>query len=159
MGANREWPTHIDMNATWRLMGAYKTAAKRTGCTVDDWMKHRAAGRLWCFRCRSWKMHSVFTVDRSRRGGKASCCKACMSEASTASRYGMNVDELRAFRKEYGNRCGICETTKRTVIDHDHSTGKLRGLLCPNCNSAIGKLKESPLLFAAAQAYLEKNRG
>lgn len=42
---------------------------------------------------------------------------------------------------------------------HNHSTGKLRGLLCQACNSAIGLLGENPKLFAAALAYMEKHRG
>lgn len=81
-------------------------------------------------------------------------------EASTASRYGMSVAEFRAFRQQHDHRCGICSTDERKlVVDHDHATGRARGLLCNNCNSAIGKLRESPKLFAAALAYLEKNRG
>lgn len=154
-----EWAHHIDPHATGRVLGAYKTAAQRTGCSVAEWIQERLAGRLWCFRCRCWKTQSLFTVDKSRRGGKSSTCKACTSDASTASRYGMNLEALHAFRSEHGHRCAICASTHKVVVDHNHATGKPRGLLCPNCNSAIGKLKESPTLFAAALRYLEKHNG
>ncbi len=161
MGAGTliEWTDHIDMNATGRKLGAYKTAAKRTGLDVREWMARRASGLLWCFRCDGWKAADRFSIDRSRRGGRASSCKACTSEASTASRYGMTCDELRAFRAKHKSRCGICKDARLVVVDHDHKTGRPRGLLCHNCNSAIGKLNESPALFRAALAYLEKHRG
>lgn len=154
-----EWADHIDRAATGRKLGAYKVAAARTGCSLDEWMQRRSAGNLWCFRCRSWKSGSLFSVDKSRRGGRSSSCKECTSDASTASRYGMSVEELHAFRESHGHACGICAATEIIYIDHDHTTGRPRGLLCPSCNSAIGLLAEKPERFAAALSYLEKNRG
>ena len=71
----------------------------------------------------------------------------------------MTPAELGAFREAHGNQCGICADDRLVVIDHDHKTGRARGLLCPNCNSAIGKLRESPALLSAAAAYLEKHCG
>jgi hypothetical protein len=154
-----EWCDHIDRNATGRKLGAYKTAAGRTGSTVEEWMQQRANGNLWCFRCRSWKTGDLFSVDKSRRGGKSSSCKECTSDASTASRYGMSLSELNEFRNTHRHECGICAATEIVYIDHDHQTGRPRGLLCPSCNSAIGLLAENPERFAAALAYLEKHRG
>lgn len=154
-----EWTDHIDLNATGRRLSAYKSAAKKTGCGVDEWMQRRAAGEKWCFQCRAWKPGFGFAVDRSRRGGRTSRCRPCVSTASTASRYGMTVEGLAAFRATHGDRCGICAAREALYVDHDHRTGAVRGLLCPKCNSAIGLLDESPERFAAALAYLEKHRG
>ena len=39
-------------------------------------------------------------------------------------------------------------------VDHDHATGEIRGLLCVNCNSAIGKLRDDPILLQRATCYL-----
>lgn len=105
------------------------------------------SGIEWC--------HHIDPLAR----GRASSCKACTSEASTASRYKMTREELRQFRWDNGDVCAICQSFNNLVVDHDHTTGKVRGLLCQNCNSAIGKLRESPALFSAALAYLEKHRG
>lgn len=154
-----EWTDHIDPNATGRRLGAYKTAARRTGCSLDEWIRQRAAGMKWCFRCRGWKSALLFSVDRRRGGGRSSSCKSCTSDASTASRYGMSIEELQAFRLAHGNACGICSASDIVYVDHDHKTGRPRGLLCPSCNSAIGLLDESPARFSAALAYLEKHRG
>jgi hypothetical protein len=64
---------------------------------------------------------------------------------------------------EQNGRCAICSTTLRegrggAAVDHCHRTGKVRGLLCSPCNTAIGKLREDPALFASALAYLERAR-
>lgn len=58
-------------------------------------------------------------------------------------------------------RCAICreiERGQRLVIDHCHATGKLRGLLCPRCNSAIGLLQDRPSLCLKASVYLYLQR-
>lgn len=144
----------IDLNATGKVLGAYKSAAKKTGVTLEVWMTRRASGEKWCFRCRSWKKHEMFSIDRSRAGRKTSSCKACSSQASTASRYRMTISELAEFRNFHNHLCGICLTDKNLVIDHDHKTGKIRGLLCQNCNSAIGKFKESPEIMFKAIEYI-----
>jgi hypothetical protein len=58
-------------------------------------------------------------------------------------------------------RCGTCDVCggvspgqKALAIDHDHETGKVRGLLCGNCNTGIGNLRDSSELLGRARAYL-----
>jgi hypothetical protein len=56
-------------------------------------------------------------------------------------------------------RCAICEappTRQGLCIDHCHETGVVRGLLCGNCNQAIGKLRDDPRIMRAAAEYVEK---
>jgi hypothetical protein len=154
-----EWTDHINPNATGRLLGSYKSAAKKTGCSLEQWMSSRRAGNKWCFRCKTWRSVSMFSLDRSRRGGLTSSCKPCASDASTASRYGISIAKLLEFRESHLNKCGICSDSLILYVDHNHKTGKLRGLLCPSCNSAIGLLGENPSLFAAAVSYLEQHNG
>lgn len=57
--------------------------------------------------------------------------------------------------------CAICggeEKNKTLAVDHDHITGKIRGLLCGSCNPAIGFLKDSPELALRAAEYLKKHK-
>lgn len=156
-----EWTdSTIDRNATGRRLGAYKSAAAKCGVPLEIWLDHREAGRRHCFRCRQWKDGALFSVDRSRKGGRTASCKECTSDASTASRYGLTLEALQSFRAAHDHRCDICgKRTGLIVIDHDHTTGKPRGLLCQGCNTAIGLLGENPELFASALTYLERHRG
>jgi len=53
------------------------------------------------------------------------------------------------------NKCLICDSEEKLVIDHNHKTGKIRGLLCSNCNCAIGLLKDDSTILESAITYLE----
>lgn len=61
-----------------------------------------------------------------------------------------------------GSKCAICQRPAdkhtRLVVDHDHQTGYVRGLLCTQCNNAIGQLQDSPDLLRQAALYLEDNQ-
>ena len=75
--------------------------------------------------------------------------------------YGISLEQYNAMFASQSGKCGICGThqsalAKRLCVDHCHSTGLVRGLLCIQCNHAIGKLKDSEdLLFRAIQ-YLRE---
>ena len=79
-------------------------------------------------------------------------------------RFGITrYDYAEMFRLQNGV-CAICsqpETATRNgrvkalAVDHDHSTGKVRGLLCADCNTGIGKLKEDRNTFLSAIKYLD----
>lgn len=73
--------------------------------------------------------------------------------------YGITVLEYECLEIGQGRRCGICSEafTKTPAVDHDHKTGKVRGLLCRPCNSAIGFLKDNPQHALSAARYLEKH--
>lgn len=60
------------------------------------------------------------------------------------------------FRKQKG-LCAICRKLPAEHTDHDHASGKIRGLLCRRCNWAIGLMKDSPKRLIAAAKYLIKN--
>lgn len=77
--------------------------------------------------------------------------------------YGINRDEYDALVARQDGRCAICKEVpepvhgKRTglYVDHCHTTNKVRGLLCQNCNFAIGHMKDDVARLQAAIAYLE----
>ena len=72
-------------------------------------------------------------------------------------RYGIEVEEYEALKKQQEGKCGICETAKRVLfVDHCHDTSKIRGLLCQNCNTGIGMLQDSIKVLRKAVQYLEK---
>jgi hypothetical protein len=89
-------------------------------------------------------------------------------------RYGVSVADLEKVLDRQAGRCAICQLAwtdcfpaKRSrhrsmflhylCIDHDHKTGRVRGLLCNSCNTAIGLLEEDEARCYRAVAYLRSN--
>lgn len=82
--------------------------------------------------------------------------------------FGLCIEEFDRMVNEQNNLCKLCgrpETTKHQsgktkdlAVDHDHLTGKIRGLLCWVCNTGIGKLQDSPELLRKAADYIENSR-
>lgn len=76
--------------------------------------------------------------------------------------YGITLDQYHAMLEQQGERCAICQRVikpvgRSTHIDHDHATGKVRGLLCEQCNAGLGQFKDRPEVLRAAATYLERH--
>jgi hypothetical protein len=74
-------------------------------------------------------------------------------------RYGITLETYNVLFAKQEGKCAICERhqseCKRAfAVDHDHDTGEVRGLLCSNCNTALGLLKDSPEITEKATQYL-----
>lgn len=139
-------------------LGIEKSAAKKLGITVEEWRNRREAGTLWCYCCKTWKDEACFGVDSSRSTGHTSACKTCVSHKATACRYGLRVSAARDLRG--GDRkCDICGRKQKLEVDHNHKTGKVRGLLCSRCNGALGQFCDAIELLEKAIAYLKVRDG
>lgn len=82
---------------------------------------------------------------------------------SLRRKYKMTYEHFERLWEEQSGRCAICtgelsRGTGRYAVDHCHTSGRIRGLLCSPCNTAIGLLREDPSVFAAALTYLEQHR-
>lgn len=86
-----------------------------------------------------------------------------------SSRYGITSEQYEEMSKSQNNKCAICgkeetacHNTSREVlklaVDHCHKTGKVRELLCQDCNRGIAKFKEDPEVMWAAAEYIIKHR-
>lgn len=129
-----------------------------------------------CTKCGIEKpLEEGFYKDTSRKSGYGSICKECRKsyeldrakrpdynrEKNLKKQYGITIAEYDALLAEQGGRCKICKTDTpsgrgRFHVDHNHKTGKIRGILCHHCNSGIGKLQDSPEILRAAIRYLEE---
>lgn len=72
------------------------------------------------------------------------------------SRYGITLEHYNQLSTDQDHLCAICrQPASRLVVDHDHSNGRVRGLLCQHCNRALGALNDDPVRLRAAANYLE----
>ena len=74
--------------------------------------------------------------------------------------FGITLDDFQKMKEAQGNVCKICKKTngyKDLAVDHCHASGKIRGLLCENCNKGLGMFHDTPELFEAAINYLKEN--
>jgi hypothetical protein len=72
--------------------------------------------------------------------------------------YGMTVEAFERMRADQGGGCAVCQKDKPLVVDHDHEDGGVRGLLCNQCNQALGLLEDDCGRFYAAIKYLRQKR-
>jgi hypothetical protein len=74
--------------------------------------------------------------------------------------YGLTLEQYDALLAAQGGVCAICckPSTIRLAVDHDHLTGRLRGLLCFRCNAGLGNFGDDTDALASAVAYLGKGR-
>lgn len=113
--------------------------------------------------------------SRRKRGRCGACggscsadalyCRACSTlSAARRSKYDLSPADYDRMEAEQGGVCAICGGTQppkgtrrggRLYVDHDHTTGAVRGLLCAPCNYALGAFKDSPAVLRSAAAYLD----
>lgn len=71
--------------------------------------------------------------------------------------YGLSLEQYEFLVAQQGSRCAICQKIPaRLCVDHSHSTGLVRSLLCSECNAALGLLQEDPARIRALADYAEK---
>ena len=131
-----------------------------------------------CSRCKKELPFSCFHKRSERKSGHVSACKECAIKPYTTEKqarqrsyklmanFGMTVEQYDDLLIAQGNVCAICtkpETSrsgagviKRLAVDHNHSTGKVRGLLCENCNRGLGLFKEDEGIMQSAISYLKE---
>ena len=127
-----------------------------------------------CKFCAEEKSINLFEFTRdpkSYRDHYRNECMRCKSARRGKSElnkirqqcYKHDINDLQYIQMEFDQdyRCAICNIHKKDIdndvlcIDHDHKTGKVRGLLCRKCNSGIGMLKDDPSTLRKAAEYLE----
>jgi hypothetical protein len=132
-------------------------------------------GRKLCPKCQTPKELEAFGKGDGKAFGKHSWCKACINErrrnhydTDVAYRmhlqftYGLSIDQYLSMYYDQGGRCASCKdrlelrSRSRIAVDHDHHTGKVRGLLCNACNSALGMLRDDHRRIQGLARYLKR---
>jgi hypothetical protein len=99
--------------------------------------------KKYCYRCTS-----AVKADAANRNHRARIAKV----------YGIQPDDYDRLYAAQGGRCAICRRatgkTRRLSVDHDHASGKVRGLLCRPCNDLLGHARDDVDFFERAITYL-----
>lgn len=140
----------------------------------------------FCPRCETMKPASEWGRDKSRVDGLPGVCKSCGVAAVLAyyardeararrghllQRYGISLADWDRMFEKQGGRCAICMRHEgdllarknlsrgfraKLVVDHCHMTGKIRGLLCDECNNLLGRARDDVTVLSRAIAYLSQ---
>lgn len=138
-----------------------------------------------CSRCNKSKGVSEFNRHLAAKDGLSSRCRECCSEhwamngeryrhdknlrqresyrlnpekhksRTRKSVYGISEDQYRQLVCDQAGRCAICNRVTQLCVDHDHKSGRVRGLLCRVCNTYLGMVEESEAPFYRAIQYLK----
>ena len=135
-----------------------------------------------CYNCGLEKPFELFDKNKAKQDGRATECKQCKKEfkqkqlendylgtrlkerANNLKRmFGMSLEAYDEKLKAQNGVCAICgslcKSGKRLAVDHNHTTGKIRDLLCGNCNGGLGMFQDNPELLLKAADYLKDHNG
>ncbi len=123
----------------------YRDAGKAYRQTPEGKAKKQELGRRYYQR----NTEKILANSKKRR-----------REDHIKSKFGMTLDDVRELQKQQENKCAIClnDFVSTPCIDHCHATGKVRGLLCTNCNHGLGKFKDDQGCLQRAIEYLRKGQ-
>lgn len=127
---------------------------KLNGLRSDCRECERARARIWQKETQQYKRWKIENPER----------QAVLSEKHAMARYGITVEDYQRMLGAQGGVCAICGSDdpkmrkgarQRFCVDHDHETGRVRGLLCMPCNTALGGFRDDPERLRKAVTYLE----
>lgn len=128
-----------------------------------------------CRGCSETKPLADFGAHPGFKDGRNSKCKACKDaqrresiaagraqkhtpysyKRQLKSKYGLTVEAYDAMLEKCKGCCHLCGSAGKLNVDHCHSTGAVRGLLCTACNTGLGKLGDTRESLLAALRYLD----
>jgi hypothetical protein len=112
----------------------------------------------------------AFPRNRSQKDGRHTYCKECNNARSRESRnrlyggsrhyhlvrrYGIGAADVERLIEKQGGACAICGRPDPDHVDHDHVSGKVRGVLCFNCNGGLGQFRDDIDTLQSAVRYLD----
>lgn len=137
-----------------------------------------------CTKCNKSQSLSNFSKNKAKPDGLQGWCKDCMTDKRNATKqdmeeyhknyrkdnkvsledkrlrrlYGITLNQKKSMVKDQQGKCAICEldfkSKYHTHVDHCHTTGEVRGILCSTCNTGLGKFRDSTKFLNNAIEYL-----
>lgn len=140
----------------------------RTPRPLDEYLKHpytRDKLQCWCNPCRKAHRKVEPSLSNGKRWRKKYRDRESVIRKSREQNWlslGIKLtcdeyDEMLAAQHGLCAICGQASSARRLHVDHDHRTGRIRGLLCRNCNICLGLMADDPGRILSAAAYLERS--
>lgn len=138
----------------WRRTGSPHLVRMRKDYRIDD-------GGRECIRCKQYLTWDSFYEKDTGARGFFPVCKSCHCtetiQRKRRTRYGLDSIAYDSLLESQDHQCGICGSSRKLYVDHNHATGAVRGFLCNQCNAGIGMLQDNPDLLRKAIEWLEKD--
>lgn len=142
------------------------------------------SGSKICSKCDINKEIGQYRLRDKKRGWYQSWCRSCENKKAVERRrskeqkiknreyflnyyYGISLDDYNSILKDQNNSCRICGLPDSEYfrggkkmnlsVDHCHDSGVVRGILCSDCNTSLGRFKEDPYIISRAVSYLDGN--
>lgn len=127
-----------------------------------------------CLDCGEDKPEEEFPRHRNKPSGRHCYCKPCHNARGRETRqrlyggsrhyhlkrkYGVGAADVDSMIEKQGGMCPICRKRSAVHVDHDHTSQKVRAILCEPCNGGLGQFKDNPEFIQMAIKYLQQGQG
>jgi Recombination endonuclease VII len=126
----------------------------------QDWRNAQTAARTLASKADRAPCHGCGgPMDPHKAKNALYCSEQCKIRSRRHEAYGLTKQELDVLLEQH-EQCAICGATewggKGPQVDHCHRSGRVRGVLCNNCNNGLGRFRDAPARLRAAAEYLER---
>lgn len=135
------------------------------GLTIDKFSKHYSCQFGRNSVCKKCDAKRVVKWQKDNPEKRQKTTKKFTDKESTKryrknwrllKHYNITIKDYELLLEKQNGKCAICQKERGLHVDHNHVTGKVRGLLCGQCNKAIGLLKDDCKVLKNAISYLER---
>lgn len=135
---------------------------EKCGVEKDESDLHRIPSgpyfKMVCLECRKARIERLSNT-RNTAQAKIVAWRAKNREKLNLNqilkKFNLTKEQYASLIDRQNGCCAICDSKVPLAVDHCHATGKIRGLLCRSCNTALGMLKENPYIFERAADYVK----
>ena len=133
----------------------------------NKWLAKKGINKKLCTECKEEKSLSEFNKITNSDLAKAKC-KKCLAlytkKFNLYRKFGLTQQEWNRIFESQGRKCKICGSTETKAkgkdwhTDHNHTTGKVRGILCRGCNHLLGNAEDNTEILQSATEYLNNSK-
>ena len=149
---------HKESNRRWYLANAERERERNRVYRLKFPERIKETNRKY----REKNREKIRISNREWQKRNAEQNKKIQKNCSLKRQYGITLNDYNLLLESQNYKCAICltdksENGKSFAVDHNHKNGKIRGLLCENCNRGLGMFMDSENILLKAMVYLKNN--